>query len=247
MERLRGLPGATGSSTKGRKARAPEKEAALTLHELERWLAIEVAGRYHHSPHHGLLGATPASRWQALTETAPVRLLGNAADDALRFLVQFLPMAKRRIQKDGLTLFYIRYWHPIFDAWRRTRREVTVRWHPEDLSRVFVGTSGRDFVEVGYGDARRPPISLAEQRAAVRLLREQGQRGLSEMLVFKAIEEQRHLVSRARGATQRRRHDRPPGRGTAAPPTTVFSPPAVPTEPAVDYSQDLPPFEVEQW
>ena len=247
MERLRGLPGATGSSTKGRKARAPENEATLTLRELERWLALEVAQRYHHSPHHGLLGATPASHWDVLTQAVPVRLLGNAPDEPLRYLVQFLPMARRRIQKDGLTLFYIRYWHPIFDAWRRTGREVTVRYHPEDLSRVFVGTSGRDFVEVGYGDARRPPISLAEQRAAVRLLREQGQRSLSEMLVFKAIEEQRRLVSRARGATRRRRQARPSGRDTGVPPAAPLPAAVAPAEPAVDYSKDLAPFEVEQW
>ena len=249
MERLRGLPGATDSSPKGRKARAPEKEAALTLREFERWLALEVAQRYHHSEHRGLMGATPASSWAALTESAPVRELPGGADGALRFLVHFLPMARRRIQADGLTLFYIRYWHPIFAAWRQTHRDVTVRYHPEDLSRIFVGTSGRDFIEVRYGDARRPPISLAEQRAAVRFLREQGQRSLSEMLVFKAIEEQRRLVSRARGTTQRQqfRHGKAPGHDTVPPPASAFSASATPPEPTVDYSKTAPPFEVEQW
>ena len=43
MERVRGLPGATGSSPKGRKARQAEKTATLTLREFEQWLAIEVA------------------------------------------------------------------------------------------------------------------------------------------------------------------------------------------------------------
>ncbi|KDR24554.1 hypothetical protein BG60_05720, partial [Caballeronia zhejiangensis] len=66
MERVHGLPGSTGSSPKGRKARAPEKQAALTLHEFEQWLALEIAQRYHHSAHRGLLGATPASTWTSL-------------------------------------------------------------------------------------------------------------------------------------------------------------------------------------
>jgi hypothetical protein len=30
----------------------------------------------------------------------------------LRFLIQFLPMATRTIQHDGLTIFYLLYWHP---------------------------------------------------------------------------------------------------------------------------------------
>jgi len=46
MQRLKGLPGATGNSTKGRKAKKPEETAALTLKEFERWLAVEIAVRY---------------------------------------------------------------------------------------------------------------------------------------------------------------------------------------------------------
>jgi len=73
MERVRGLPGATGSSPKGRKARQSEKTAALTLREFEQWLAIEVARRYHHAAHHGLLGATPADMWRMQARSADSR------------------------------------------------------------------------------------------------------------------------------------------------------------------------------
>jgi putative transposase len=61
----------------------------------------------------------------------------------LRFLLHFLPVARRTIQTEGLTLFYVRYWHPIFSAWREDRRSVTVRYHPEDLSRVPAPQSQR--------------------------------------------------------------------------------------------------------
>lgn len=42
MERVRGLPGSTGSSVKGRKARQAEKTASLTLKQFEQWLAVEI-------------------------------------------------------------------------------------------------------------------------------------------------------------------------------------------------------------
>ncbi|MCO8436870.1 DDE-type integrase/transposase/recombinase, partial [Burkholderia multivorans] len=138
MERVRGLPGATGSSPKGRKARESEKTASLTLREFEQWLAIEIARRYHHVPHRGLLGATPADTWRMLALSLDSRQLPASSDAELRFLIRFLPVVQRKIQADGLTLFHVRYWHPIFVAWRQTRRAVTVRYHPEDLSRVFV-------------------------------------------------------------------------------------------------------------
>jgi putative transposase len=53
-------------------------------------------------------------------------------------------------------------------GWREQRRRVRVRYHPEDLSRVYVSADGRNYVEARYADLRRPAISLWEQRAAIR-------------------------------------------------------------------------------
>jgi putative transposase len=88
------------------------------------------------------------------------------ADEALQFLVQFMPVAHRTIQSDGLTPFNLRYWHPIFAAWREMRRKVLVRYYPENLSRIFVSAGGKRYIEVGFADIHRPPISLWEHRAA---------------------------------------------------------------------------------
>jgi hypothetical protein len=70
--------------------------------------------------------------------SADSRQLPATGGAELRFLIRFLPAAQRIIQAYGLTLFHIRYWHPIFVAWRETRRTVTVRYHPEDMLRVFL-------------------------------------------------------------------------------------------------------------
>lgn len=118
-------------------------------------------------------------------------------DNLQRLLIDFMPVARRSIQQDGLTIFHIRYWHPVFIAWRADRRTVRVRYHPEDLSRVFVSADGKHYVEARYADLCRPSITLWEQRAAVRWLREQDYPRLSEVLLFKAIEQQREIVRRA--------------------------------------------------
>lgn len=73
---------------------------------------------------------------------------------------------------------------------------MRVRYHPEDLSRVFVSADGRNYVEARYADLRRPPITLWEQRAAVRALRAGNQPRVSEALLFQAIEQQRGIVER---------------------------------------------------
>ncbi|TCW78892.1 transposase [Burkholderia sp. SRS-46] len=251
MERVHGLPGTTGSSPKGRKARPPEKQAALTLQEFERWLALEIGQRYHNSAHRGLHGATPSSMWDALKGATVTSRLPATPEAEWQFLLQFLPVARRTIQANGLTLFHIRYWHPIFSAWRLDRRTVTVRYHPEDLSRIFVSLSGKDFIEVRFADLRHPPISLWEQRSAVLHLRDQGHASISEAMVFRAIEEQRRLVDQAQRRTRRAKRQGPDPdhrRSRKISHTLVSEPPSVDQQAeAVDYSKPAPAYDAEQW
>ncbi|MGJ7524013.1 Mu transposase C-terminal domain-containing protein [Variovorax sp. LT1P1] len=108
MQRLKGLPGTTGNSVKGRKERKPEEGAALTLNEFERWLAVEIGMRYHHSEHRGLMGATPASAWGTLNEVQPPRQLYPGPEAAWDWLVHFMPLTHRTVQGDGVTISWIR-------------------------------------------------------------------------------------------------------------------------------------------
>ncbi|MGY2492928.1 Mu transposase C-terminal domain-containing protein [Cupriavidus sp. CP313] len=254
MERVHSLPGSTGSTPKGRKARPPEREAVLTIREFERWLVLEIAQRYHHNAHRGLLGATPYSMWATIGGATPPRLLPDMASEALRFLIQFLPMSYRTIQADGLTLFYLRYWHPIFSAWRATKQKVITRFHPEDLSRIFVSVDGKQYLEATFADLRRGRVSLWEQRSVLRHLRAQGQKYVSEAMLFAAIDEQRRIVARARGKTfgANRRgtvlKDLVPRnfRQETAPTSTSKSASEAP-EASIDYSKPAAAFDVEQW
>jgi putative transposase len=152
MQHLKGLPGSSGNSVKGRKENKPEEGAALTLKEFERWLAIEIGMRYHHTPHRGLMGATPASAWQSLSDVRSPRQLRPGPEEAWEWLVHFMPLTYRTVQSDGVTMFHIRYWHPIFAAWRVEGRKLLVRYHPEDLSRIFVSARGKHYIEVRCAD-----------------------------------------------------------------------------------------------
>jgi putative transposase len=71
------LPGTTFSSVDQRGAYESEKHALLTLPELERWLALQIAGVYHLSVH-SALGKTPMAAWQAgIALLRPFALLQN--------------------------------------------------------------------------------------------------------------------------------------------------------------------------
>lgn len=57
------LPGSTSSNVADRGAYDSEKHAAMTLDELERWLTLEITGRYHADLHRGL-GVPPQLAWE---------------------------------------------------------------------------------------------------------------------------------------------------------------------------------------
>lgn len=251
LRRLKGLPGATGNSTRERKPRKPEAKACLTLQEFERWLALEVGQRYHQCEHRGLFRSTPHAAWQALCEQRSPRQLAPGPDEALKLLIHFMPLANRSVQRDGLTLFYIRYWHPIFVVWREKGRRVRVRYHPEDLSRIFLSADGRNYVEARSADLRRPRITLWEQRAAVRSLRANHDSRLSEELVFGAIGQQRKIVDKARrDALRVRRGGAAPSKASSTPrpqgPEALGARPPSPDH-SPDYDKPASPYPAEVW
>jgi putative transposase len=84
--------------------------------ELEQWLALEICEQYHNRIHKGI-HRSPLAAWQsAITaENAPARSLPDQPD---QFMIGFLPYVQRKLRRDGLHLFSIRYW----DNVRRAQR-----------------------------------------------------------------------------------------------------------------------------
>ena len=113
------LPGTTFSHVSERGAYEPEKHAAMTLDELERWLALQIVGRYHAEVHGSLL-LPPGAAWgdAVAARREPLRF----PHDEAQFLYDFLPFEERRIRRDGVRLFGLRYWDDVLSPWAgRTR------------------------------------------------------------------------------------------------------------------------------
>ena len=202
------LPGSTGTSVSDKQGRDATSRAALTLRELERWLLLEISGKYHHKIH-ASLHRPPIAVWRELSGSIALRL----PNDRLKFWVSFLPEQRRLLRRDGIHLFGIRYWASALaqDIGRATQRLV-VRYDPRDLSRVFVRRPNGHFVEARYRSLGRPAITLWERNAAIKRLREQGQREYAEDIVFRTVIEQRAIEDDAlrRSARARRNRQRRP-------------------------------------
>lgn len=208
MNAVHVLPGSTGSSVADRPASDPRARAAMTMRELERWLLLEILGKYHQRVH-AALHRPPIAVWREMMGSVPARLPG----DRLHFWVSFLPEMARLLRRDGIHLFGIRYWTPVLaQDVGRVRGKLAVRYDPRDLSRVFVRRPNGHFVEARYRELSNPAITLWERNAAIATLNEKGRREVNERMIFSTVLEQRAIEDQALrvSARARRNTDRRP-------------------------------------
>src|SRR5271166_3788548 len=202
------LPGSTFSNPADRGTYQSALAARMTLRELERWIAWEIAGNYHQRVH-SALNRPPIAVWREHEDNLGLRL----PVDRLQFWVSFLPEEERNLRRDGIHFCNIRYWSDTLAAdVGRTKGKLLVKYDPRDLSRIFVRRLSGRFVEARYRNLSWPAITLAEQKAAVRKLKAQGRHEIDETMIFTTTIRQREIEDSARrqtAAARRRREQRP--------------------------------------
>lgn len=204
------LPGTTFSNVRSKGDNKPASTAAMTLDEVERWLGHAIVGVYHRELHRGI-GTTPLGAWtRGLNgdEVTPGRGDPQAVADPRRFLIDFLPLTRRLVRREGVFLHSIGYWSDVLRTWVGHEAQMIVRYDPRDLSRVYLLGPDGEYYDLAYRDLRRPPISLWEHRATLKRLREEGRAQIDEEAIFRAVETMRTIADSASAATKSARRQR---------------------------------------
>ncbi|WP_035884065.1 Mu transposase C-terminal domain-containing protein [Cupriavidus metallidurans] len=132
------LPGTTYGSPKERRGYDAQGNATLTISELRTVLGRWIDTVYALTPHDGLKGATPGNAWQQFAASHCLDSLHS--DEAVSRACR--PRERRHIGKSGIKLFgNQRYASAELEALRchfGLHCEVTVRFDPLDLGRVWV-------------------------------------------------------------------------------------------------------------
>jgi putative transposase len=235
MGRVHLLPGSTDSSPSKRAGYHSENEAKLTLSEFTEWLALEIAGAYHHGVHR-MLGTTPAAAWAKSIAAGAIPALPA---DPERFVIGFLPVIHRKLQRNGLYFERIRYWADVLPTIAQPREPLLIRYDPRDLSKLYVLGPHHHYHAIPYADVCHPPISLAELKHAHAMLRKEAKATINEEQLFAMHERQTHILTTATTATQAARRRREPRR----------EPPVVDLHSmsAIDFSREPPPLPSELW
>jgi len=196
MKMVHELPGTTFSNIIERGEYNSDKKASLTLAELEIWFALAISS-YHLSIHSGI-GESPSIRWmQAVNSGWQPFYIQNAR----MFLVDFLPILYRRIQRQGFIVDHITYMSSALKPWitaREQEHKFIIRRDPRDLSRIYVlHPEENHYVKVPYRAIGNPAITLWEHKFAVKRIKDEGRKAINEEEIIKVIEKMRIVTASA--------------------------------------------------
>ncbi|WP_457662313.1 Mu transposase C-terminal domain-containing protein [Sinorhizobium medicae] len=212
MGKLHLLPGTTFSNAQELGEYDSKRHSALTLRELERYIALDIVGSYHQSIHSSL-GRPPIAVWKEHENEIPLRL----PQDRMRFWLTFLPEQERTLRPTGIHLFGLRYWSPALSAdVGRSNRRLLVKYDPRDMAHIFVRRPSGNFVEARYADLTLPSVTLYEAVAARRALLAKGRQEINTRAIVGTAIAQRELVDAATRKTAAVR-----GGGAGRPKTNV--------------------------
>ncbi|GGH41938.1 putative transposase [Cribrihabitans marinus] len=194
------LPGTMQSSVAAKGDYDAEGMATMTISEFDRWFASEIC-RYNNSIRSSP-GCTPVAKWEALSE----EMMGDIPFEMDAFRVSFLPSELRKVGRDGIHLFEIRYWSDALAGHIGCGAgKVVVRYDPRDLSVIWVELDNGMSVEARYRNLEIPPVSLWEYREAMRKARALGKSGSNELVLAELIRQQRQIEAESRGLTKAER------------------------------------------
>lgn len=201
MKMVHNLPGTTFSNITEKGKYDSEKNAALTLSELEKWFALAISA--YHASVHSSIGEAPINRWKKAVDLGwkPFYI-----QNPKTFLVDFLPIFRRRIQREGFILDHIIYMNSALKPWitnRDSKDQFIIRRDPRDLSRIYVLHPLENiYVEVPYRSIGNPAITLWEHKLAVKRIREEGRKAINEEEIIKVIEKMRIVSETATSSSK---------------------------------------------
>lgn len=181
MKQVHELPGATFSSVRQRGTYESEKQATMTISELEQWYLDFVINVYHKTEHRSI-GMTPEEKfYQGLLGVGDgtIPFLPSVPANTIKLRMALLPAFERTVQKNGITIDYITYFSETLRKWiipaqykkiNKTLqpKSLICRRDPRDVSKLYVyDPDVDDYIIVPYSDIKRPAINVTELRQAI--------------------------------------------------------------------------------
>ena len=206
-ELIHNLPGSTLSDVNSRKKGDydPEKQACLTMKDLERLIVDFIVNHYHNTIHDELQ-MTPNCKWRRGLEgkenSCPI--VPREPEDIERFRQDFLtfvePDGKRVIERDGIHYKDLVYYASELNVLARyengKQKKYYIRFDPQDLRYVYIYDDKNDrYYRLSLKERPATAFTSRELGNARRQLREQGNRDPAEDIVMDTILRRRQCLA----------------------------------------------------
>jgi putative transposase len=213
------LPGTTFSNIKERGEYKSDVHAAMTLKELEQWLATYITDVYHQKLH-SELDMSPLKKYEEGIfgkDDKPGCGFPKRIADEDKLRLDFMPYIERSMQRYGIVIEDVHYYRSILNKWinavdpeyPKRKRQFLIRRDPRDISVVYFWDPDlRRYYDIPYRDNTRPPISVWELRAIRRKLKDEGKRNIDEGLIFDAYRRMREIEDNAVKDTRKARREK---------------------------------------
>ncbi len=203
------LSGTTFSNPRERGDYESEKKAVFTLKELERYIAEWIVNVYHKTPHSGLDGMTPEEKFAEGLKgksglPVPIRILDGMEEK--RFArISLLPFEERKITKQGVSLFKLRYYDETLSALIKPKggEKHIFRYDPKDLNRIyFYHPDLKEYIEIPAVKKLHPPPTKWELDAVAKDTKKRRKREIHNEMVYEAILRLRRMEEEASKKTK---------------------------------------------
>ena len=201
------LPGTTFSNVHERGEYNSEGKAELTLTEFEHWLLLQITE--YHATVHSSLGETPLARLQFGLETTRAP---SAVENPRTYLIDFLPIMRRRVRRDGFHIDHVTYYDAKLDSYIARRKRFPdgfeLRRDPRNLRFIWLrrpDTPG--YLEIPYRRITNPDVTLWEHKETLKALNERSVRHLDEDLIMRTVVARRETIRQASLSSKRARRN----------------------------------------
>lgn len=212
MQKVHTLPGTTFSNITQRGQYKSDKEAAMTLSELEQWMGEFIVNVYHKRIHSSL-NMSPEKKYEEGifgTEEQPGIGLPFRIADEERLRIDLLPGIERTVQQHGVMIEKIKYYGDVLRRWINSEdqdgkaRKFVFKIDPRDISRIFFfDPEIKDYFQIPYRTMSHPPISQWELREITRRLKEDvNDSKINEQMIFDALDRMERIKNAAKNTTK---------------------------------------------
>lgn len=182
MKAIHEIPGTTFSNIHQKGEYNSEEKAVMAFHELEKWLVTFITKIYHKRVH-SKIKMTPEELWEIglFGGDAPIGLLPKPSNPET-ILIDFLPIFKRTIQKNGISIDNINYYDNllrtkinIMDVKTKKKKQFIFKRDPRNIKYLwFYDDSTKEYYKINAADQSMPDIPLWEYKLIKKSLKDNG-------------------------------------------------------------------------